>query len=109
MAKLGTVGVLYEGLDIMGNGSILIEFVLAAIATFVIEGDFAKAAAFALVGAVLTYFGFMFGPAVGIGHSFCVRPSVALAYGVVAAFLFALSRRLVFAATRWADSRFCSD
>jgi AGZA family xanthine/uracil permease-like MFS transporter len=37
---------------------------------------------------VLTFFGFMHGEAVG----FAVTPSVALAYAMVAAFLFALSR-----------------
>ena len=47
-----------------------------------------KAAAFAAAGAVLTFFGFMHGEAVG----FAVTPSVALAYAMVAAFLFALSR-----------------
>jgi AGZA family xanthine/uracil permease-like MFS transporter len=34
---------------------------------FVIERDFMKASAFALAGAVMTYFGFMHGEAVGIG------------------------------------------
>ncbi len=58
-----------------------------------IEREFAKAAAFALSGAVLTYFGFMHGPAVGVGNGLGVTPSVALAYAVVAAFLFALSRK----------------
>ena len=37
---------------------------------------------------MLTFFGFMHGEAVG----FAVTPSVALAYAMVAAFLFALSR-----------------
>jgi adenine/guanine/hypoxanthine permease len=41
---------------------------------------------------VLTYFGFMHGEAVGIGGGVGVTPSVALAYAVVAALLFAFSR-----------------
>jgi len=41
---------------------------------------------------VLTYFGFMHGEAVGIGGGFGVTPSVALAYAVVAAGLFAASK-----------------
>jgi AGZA family xanthine/uracil permease-like MFS transporter len=90
--KLATQGVLYEGLAVMGEGAILSGLVLAAIGVFVIEREFARASAFALAGAVLTYFGFMHGPAVGIGGGFGVTPSVALAYAVVAAFLFALSR-----------------
>ena len=43
--------------------------------------------AFALAGAVLTFFGFMHGEAIGIA----VTPSVAVAYLIVAVFLFALS------------------
>jgi AGZA family xanthine/uracil permease-like MFS transporter len=97
-AKLAAVGVLYDGLAVMGEGSILTGLVLAAIGVFVIEREFVKASAFALAGAVLTYFGFMHGGAVGIGHGFGVTPSVALAYAVVAAFLFALSRKPAFVA-----------
>ena len=94
--KMATQGVLYRGLEIMGNGSILTGLILAAIGVFVIERDFAKAAAFALSGAVLTFFGFMHGPAVGIGNGLGVTPPVALAYAVVAVFLFALSRKPAF-------------
>jgi AGZA family xanthine/uracil permease-like MFS transporter len=97
--KLAGVGVLYNGLEVLGGGSILTGLVLAAIATFVIEREFMKASAFALAGAVLTYFGFMHGPAVGIGQGgLGVTPGVALAYAVVAAFLFLLSRKPVFIA-----------
>jgi oligoendopeptidase F len=42
----------------------------------------------ALSGAVLTFFGFMHGESVG----FAVTPTVAIAYAIVAAFLFGLSR-----------------
>ena len=59
---------LYHGLEILGGGAILTGLVLGAIAVFIIERKFAKAAAFALAGAVLTYFGFMHGEAVGIGR-----------------------------------------
>jgi len=86
--KLGQVGVLYHGLELLGGGAILAGVTLGAIATFVIEKKFVEASAFALAGAVLTFFGFMHGESVGIA----VTPSVALAYAVVAAFLFALSR-----------------
>jgi adenine/guanine/hypoxanthine permease len=86
--KLGAVGVLYRGLEVLGGGAILTGLVLGATAIFVIERWFAHAAAFALAGAVLTFFGFMHGESVG----FAVTPSVALAYAVVAAFLLGLSR-----------------
>jgi AGZA family xanthine/uracil permease-like MFS transporter len=86
--KLGAVGVLYRGLEVLGGGAILTGLVLAATAIFVIERRFAHAAAFALAGAVLTFFGFMHGESVGLA----VTPSVALAYALVAAFLLGLSR-----------------
>jgi adenine/guanine/hypoxanthine permease len=76
----------------MGGGSILAGLILGAVGVFVIERDFAKASAFAFAGAVMTYFGFMHGEAVGIGGGFGVTPSVALAYAVVAAGLYAASR-----------------
>ena len=86
--KLGQVGVLYHGLEVLGGGSILTGLVLGAIGVFVIEKEFEKAAAFALSGAVLTFFGFMHGESVGLA----VTPTVAIAYAIVAAFLFGLSR-----------------
>ena len=90
--KLGQVGVLYHGLEVLGGGSILTGLVLGAIGVFIIERKFQEAAAFALTGAVLTYFGFMHGEAVGVGHGLGVTPSVALGYGMVAVFLFWLSK-----------------
>lgn len=89
--KLGAVGVLYHGLEVMGGGAILVGLVLGAIGVFVVERKFVPAAAFALAGAVLTFFGFMHGEAVGIG----VTPGVALAYVIVAGFLFACSKLTV--------------
>ena len=92
IAALPQQGVIYHGLEVMGGGSILAGLILGAIGVFIIERDFEKASAFALVGAVLTYFGFMHGEAVGIGGGFGVTPSVAFAYAVMAAGLFALSK-----------------
>src|SRR6202162_3676356 len=84
IAALPQQGVLYRGLEVMGGGSILAGLVLGAIGVFVIERDFVKASAFAFAGAVMTYFGFMHGEAVGIGGGFGVTPSVALACAVAA-------------------------
>jgi AGZA family xanthine/uracil permease-like MFS transporter len=92
IASLPQQGVIYHGLEVMGGGSILGGLVLGAIGVFIIERDFAKAAAFALAGAVLTYFGFMHGEAVGIGGGLGVTPGVALAYAVMAAGLLAVER-----------------
>ncbi|AMN39799.1 regulator [Rhodoplanes sp. Z2-YC6860] len=86
--KLGQVGVLYHGLELLGSGAILGGMVLGAIGAFIIDRQFDKASYFAAAGAVLTFFGFMHGEQVGIA----VTPSVAAAYALVAAFLYALSR-----------------
>ena len=86
--KLGQVGVLYHGLEVLSGGAILGGLVLGAIAVFIVEKKFVAAAAFAAAGAALTFFGFMHGEQVGLA----VTPSVAFAYGLVAVFLFALSR-----------------
>jgi adenine/guanine/hypoxanthine permease len=88
IAALPQQGVIYHGLEVMGGGSILAGLILGAIGVFIIERDFEKAAAFALTGALLTFFGFMHGESVGIN----VTPAVALAYAVVAAGLFAASK-----------------
>ena len=92
IASLPQQGVFYHGLEVLGGGSILAGLVLGAMGVFVIERDFVKASAFAFSGAVLTYFGFMHGEAVGIGGGLGVTPAVALAYAVVAAGFFALGR-----------------
>lgn len=86
--KLGAVGVLYHGLEVMGGGAILVGLVLGAIGVFVVERQLINAAAFALAGAVLTFFGFMHGETVG----FAVTPTVAFAYLLVAGFLFACAK-----------------
>src|ERR1700751_3707533 len=92
IASLPQGGVLYKGLEVMGGGSILAGLVLGAIGVFVIERDFVKASAFALAGAVLTYFGFMHGEAVGVGGGFGGKPAVALSFAVGAAGLYALGK-----------------
>jgi AGZA family xanthine/uracil permease-like MFS transporter len=77
---LSSNGVLYHGLSVVGGGSILAGVVLGAMATFIIDRQFFKAAAFASAGAVLTFFGLMHGESIGIGQT----PTVAIAYLLVA-------------------------
>ncbi|MFO1310469.1 MAG: hypothetical protein U1F41_00220 [Burkholderiales bacterium] len=89
--KLAQVGVLYQGLAIMGGGAIIGGLVLGAIAAFIIDGAMRKAAAFALAGAVLTFFGFMHGEAIGIAQS----PMVAASYLIVAGVLLACAKSTV--------------
>ncbi|MBX3329565.1 MAG: hypothetical protein KF722_04120 [Nitrospira sp.] len=86
--KLGQVGILYHGLQVIGGGAILGGLVLVSIAVFVIDRSYSRAGVFALVGAVLTFFGFMHGEAIGFAQS----PVVALAYVGVAAVLFGCAR-----------------
>jgi AGZA family xanthine/uracil permease-like MFS transporter len=88
VGKLEGLGVLYHGLEVMGGGAILSGLVLASIATLVIDKAFFKAGAFALTGAVLTFFGFMHGEAIGVGESIAVAAS----YLVVAVGLIAYAR-----------------
>lgn len=87
--KLAGGGVLYHGLEVLGGGAILVSLILAGIAACVIDRTLAKAACFALAGAVLSFFGFMHGEAIGIGQS----PWVAFSYLSVAAVLYVLARQ----------------
>ena len=64
--KLGQVGVLYHGLEVLGAGAILAGMVLGAVGAFIIDRKYQEASYFAAAGAVLTFFGFMHGEAVGI-------------------------------------------
>ena len=82
------VGVLYHGLEMLGGGATLAGIILGAITVFIIDREFIKAAAFALAGAVLTFFGFIHGEAIGVGRSL----PVAVSYLVVAAILVACER-----------------
>ncbi len=86
--KLGQVGILYKGLAVMGGGAILGGLMLCAIAVFVIEREFTKAAVFSLVGAALTFFGFIHGEAIGVGQT----PLVAISYLGVAVILFGCAK-----------------
>jgi len=86
--KLAQTGVLYHGLEVLGGGAILGGLVLGAIAVCIIDRELNKAAAFAVAGALLTFFGFMHGEQIGIGQSL----SVALSYLGFAAVLLACAR-----------------
>jgi AGZA family xanthine/uracil permease-like MFS transporter len=87
--KLGQVGVLYRGLDVIGSGATLAGVILGSVAVMIIDRKLERAAAFAAVGAVLTFFGFIHGEQIGIGQS----PVVAVSYLFVAGILLACARR----------------
>ena len=86
--KLGNTGVLYKGLETLGGGATLAGIILGAVTVFIIERQLEKAAAFALAGAVLTFFGLIHAEDLGIGQS----PVVALSYLGIAAMLFAFAK-----------------
>lgn len=86
--KLEQVGVLYKGLQVLGGGAILGGLMLCSIAVFVIERQFFRAAVFALAAALLTFFGFMHGEAIGIGQT----PVVAASYLAVAGIFFGCAK-----------------
>ncbi|MET0241052.1 MAG: hypothetical protein ABW184_14265 [Sphingobium sp.] len=86
---LANNGVLFEGLHILGSGATLVGIILGAICVFIIESEHMKAAAFALAGSILTFFGLMHAEAIGVMKT----PSVAAAYLVVAVFLFLCAKK----------------
>lgn len=90
MDALGQVGVLYEGLAVLGSGAILGGLMLGAITVFIIERDFLKSALFSLAACLMTFFGFMHSEEIGIGQA----PGMATAYLMVAVVL-VLCYRLV--------------
>jgi adenine/guanine/hypoxanthine permease len=81
---------------VLGGGAILSSLILASVAVFVIERKFLRAAAFALAGAMLTFFGFMHGEQIGIAES----PAVALSYLLVSGVLAGCTRRAVTRSSR---------
>ncbi len=88
MAALASNGVFYQGLANMGGGAILGGLILSAIAVNMIEQQLRKAAAFCAAGAVLAFFGFMHGEAVGIA----VSPQASLAYLFMGAVMLMLDK-----------------
>jgi adenine/guanine/hypoxanthine permease len=87
--KMAQTGVLYHGLEVLGGGAIVGGLILGAIGALIIEKQLSKAAGFAVAGAILTFFGFMHGEAIGIGQSL----PVAFSYLSVAIVLGILSRQ----------------
>jgi AGZA family xanthine/uracil permease-like MFS transporter len=96
VSRMAGEGVMYDGLHILGGGSILGGLVLGAIAVFIIERELMKAAAFSIAGALMTFFGFMHGEQIGVAQT----PAVAAAYVAMAAVLAGCSKFAVVPAGR---------
>jgi AGZA family xanthine/uracil permease-like MFS transporter len=88
MAKLGMNGVVYHGMQLFGGGATLAGLILGAMAAFVIDRKFEKAAIYAFIGAVLAFFGFINGTALGFANS----PGVALGYAIIGVFFLGMTR-----------------
>src|SRR5271168_1903554 len=87
MAKLGATGVVYHGMALLGGGAVLAGLMLGAIAAFIIDRAFDKAAIYAAAGAVLAFFGFIHGTSLGIGNGL----PVAIGYLIIAVICLGLS------------------
>ncbi len=76
MGKLMDTGVVYQGMQLLGGGAVLAGLMLGAIAAFIIDREFRNAAAYALVAAILSFFGFIHGTHL----AWVASPQVALGY-----------------------------
>jgi AGZA family xanthine/uracil permease-like MFS transporter len=86
--KLAGNGVIYRGMELFGGGATLAGLILGAIACFIIDRQFDKAAIYAGIGAVLAFFGFINGTQLAFGNS----APVALGYLVLAVTCLAFGR-----------------
>src|SRR6266853_2084133 len=80
MDKLAGTGVVYHGMELLAAVRSLPGLILGAIAAFIIDRRFERAAIYAGAGAVLSFFGFIHGTSLGFGNS----APVALGYLFVA-------------------------
>jgi len=86
--KLAQNGVLYKGLEALGGGAIITGLIFGGIVVMLIDRKPNGAGVFCLIGAVLAYFGFIHGPAVGMA----VSPMIALSYVIMAVICFGFSK-----------------
>lgn len=82
--KMATNGVLYEGLEVLAGGAVVTGLLWGAMTVFLIDRRPTAAGTVAVIAAILTFFGFIHGAAVG----WMVSPVIALSYLVVALLFF---------------------
>jgi len=70
--------VVYQGMTLLGGGSVLAGMVLGALAAFIIDRKLTQAAVTAFIGAVLSFIGLIHGEHLG----WVVSPLVALGYAL---------------------------
>ncbi len=88
ISRLEAEGVLFRGLEILGDGPVLTGVILSAAAVFIIDRELIKASFVVLIGAILTWVGFMHSPELGVGQS----PMLAFSYLVAAGIIFLSDR-----------------
>jgi len=88
LETLAQNSVLYDGMSTLGGGATLVGIIIGSITVFMIDQKFMKAAAFAGVGALLTFFGLMHSDAIGIA----MTPKVAAGYLFVGVALILMAR-----------------
>jgi len=93
IADLISNGVIYDGLVKVGGGAVLAGLVLGAIAVFVIEREFLKAAIYSGAGAVLALFGFINAGSLACTSSGC---NFSKTFDVFVAYLIAAAIFLLF-------------
>lgn len=81
--KLAGQNVLYAGMLTLSQGSLLTSMILGAATAFVIDRRFRAAATTALIGAALSFFGFMHAAAVGVGAAWGPAIGYLLLAGVI--------------------------
>ncbi len=88
MGKLAQNGVLYKGLEALGGGAIITGLIFGGIVVMLIDRKPNGAGVFCLIGAVLAFFGFIHGPAVGMA----VSPMISLSYVLMAVICFGFTK-----------------
>ena len=76
---LASNGVVYEGMKVLGTGSILVGMILGSFVVFIIDKDYRKAAITGIIGFVLTFFGIIHAGSVGIN----ANVQMEIAYAIV--------------------------
>ncbi len=89
MGKLMDNGVVYHGMQLLGGGAVLAGLMLGAIAVFIIDREFMKAAVYALAAAILSFFGFIH----GVQLAWAASPMVALGYALLGAICLGVAMR----------------
>jgi len=84
------VGVVYNGMTLLGGGSVLAGMVLGAMAAFIIDRKLTHAAITAFIGAVLSFVGLIHGAQLG----WVVSPLVALGYAMFGVVCLLASRQV---------------